>query len=167
MPEGIVPEELEPEEVRRLEGLLRARWAALAVAVPGGGPPALSFVAFAPAPALEGLVLHLSELARHTRLLREAGTAALGLSEPDPGGGDPQRLARLTLEGPVELLASGDPRHEEARRAYLDRLPRAAPRFAFPDFRLFLLLPERARFVVGFGRALDLSPGTVLAAAGP
>ncbi len=162
-----MPERLEPEEGRRLEGLLRSRWAALAVAAPGGGPPALSFVAFAPAPALGGVVLHLSELARHTRLLREAGVAALGLSEPDPGGGDPQRLARLTLEGPVEWLAAGDPRFEEARRAYLDRLPWAAPRFGFADFRLFLLLPERARLVAGFGRALDLPPGAVLAAASP
>ena len=108
--------------------------------------------------------MHLSTLAPHTRNLLASGTAALVVSQPDSGWGDPQELARLSLAGPVAPVPPGDPDYATARPAYLARFPAAEPRFAFGDFALYRLMPERVSFVGGFARARTLSgPGFMAA----
>jgi putative heme iron utilization protein len=134
--------------------ILRRRWAALATV--DDATPAVSMVAYAPEPDLEGLLMYLSGLAAHTRALRAAPAAALAISAPDPGEDDPQLLPRVSLTGTVAALERSTPRFEAAWEAYTDRLPWAAPRLMLGDFVLFRFVPERARFVGGFGRAHSL-----------
>jgi len=147
----------------RLIGALR--WAALATTGADGAAQA-SMVSYAPEPDLCAFVLHLSRLAGHTRNLLRDPRAALVIGEPDSGAGDPQTLARITLEGTAAVLAPDAPAYAPARALYLARLPDAEPRFEFADFLLFRFEVARARWVGGFARACTLSPRDLRAAAG-
>jgi hypothetical protein len=134
--------------------LQERRWAALATQ--GEEGPLASMVAYAPLDDLSGVLMHLSRLARHTGNLKARPRASLAVTEPDPGEGDPQTLARLTLSGPVEAVPADDPRYPGLRALYLARLPSAEPLFGFSDFGLFLLRAEEANYVGGFARAYTL-----------
>lgn len=135
--------------------LLRGqRWAALATL--DGHEPLASMVAYAAEPDLGGLLLHLSHLAAHTRNLLATGRASVVISAPDAGAADPQTLSRLSLNGPVSRVAPEAPDYADLRACYLRALPEAEPRFAFRDFALFRLAPERLRYVGGFARAYSL-----------
>lgn len=141
------------DELGNLAALLRTqRWASLAT-TNADGQPSASMVAYAVEPDFKGVLLHLSRLAEHTGNLLERPMAALAISEPDPGTGDPQQLARVSLQGPVETVGRESRGFAAARDIYLARLPTAAPLFDFPDFVLFRLRSEKARFVGGFARA--------------
>ncbi|HXH04786.1 MAG TPA: pyridoxamine 5'-phosphate oxidase family protein, partial [Candidatus Competibacteraceae bacterium] len=135
----------------RLLALLGAhRWAALATL--GRNGPEASWVAYALEPG-GGVLLHLSRLAAHTRNLLREPRASLAVSEPERPGHDPQQLARVTLFGQVAPIPREAAQYPVLRQCYLARLPEAEPLFGFGDFHLFLLLPERARFVGGFAQA--------------
>lgn len=138
------------------ELVLRQRWAALAT-VDAAGLPGASMVAYAVGRDDGCLYLHLSGLAAHTRALLQQPAAALLIGECDRGEGDPQQLPRLTLRGRCRVLGRDEAGYEAARSCYLERLPEAAPRFAFADFRLFGLVIEEGRFVGGFGQAHSYS----------
>lgn len=140
------------ELARRCLALLQgARWGALATL--GEEGPLASMVAYRVAPALDAVYLHLSTLAPHTGNLLARGAASLVVSEPDPGSGDPQTLARASVGGAVTEIPRDDPEYLEARARYLERLPDAEPLFGFGDFRLFRLAIERVHYVGGFARA--------------
>jgi putative heme iron utilization protein len=112
-------------------------------------------VAYAAEPDFGGFLLHLSLLAPHTRHLLADARASLLIYEPDDGREDVQTLARITLVGtaaPVPEAAQA-----AARELYLARLPAATPLFDFPDFSLFRLAPDEARYVGGFARAFTLT----------
>ncbi len=137
--------------------LQQQRWAALATIDPQGNPCA-SMVAYVVEGEAEALLLHISSLAAHTGQLLHSGRGSMVISEPDSGRGDPQQLARLSLQCHVEAVGRDAPDYTDLRKSYLQRLPDAAPRFDFSDFCLLRLHPEACRFVGGFGQARDLSP---------
>lgn len=154
---------MEPEIAQQLASLIRAqRWAALATL--GTDGPEVSHVAYAVEGAFEGVLLHLSQLAAHTRQLLADPRASLAIGEPDDGRADPQTLARVTLFGAVEALARDSDAYSAARAIYLARLPQAEPLFGFGDFQLFRLRPLRARFVGGFARARSFDRAALQAA---
>ena len=142
-------------QVRRL--LLAQRWAALATQGDDGKPLA-SFVAYVPEPGFEGFLLHVSRLAAHTRNLLTRPAAALAVSEPDDGHGDPQLLRRITLEGSVGVITRDTPDYHASRGHYLAKLPQSERLFGFEDFVLMRLHPQTARYVGGFASAFQLSP---------
>ena len=148
------------DEAARL--LLEQRWAALALSGPDG--PAASMVAYAVEPAMAGLLVFVSSLAAHTRLLAATGTAALAIGAPDLGAGDPQQLARLTLTATAAPLEREDADFAAAWPVYAERFPAAVPRLALADFALFRLSPTAAHFVGGFARAASVDPGRLAAA---
>jgi putative heme iron utilization protein len=137
------------------------RWAALAT-VDEKGHPQASMVAYVPETGFGGLLLHLSQLAAHTRHALETPWAALVITEPDGGEGDPQTLVRASVAGPIRPIARESESYQEAKQHYLARLPDAEQRFGFGDFMLLRLQPQSVRFVAGFGRAYSFS-GTELA----
>lgn len=142
-------------EYRRLTALIRARrWAA--VATQGAQGPEASWVAYAPAADLSHFLLHISRLARHTGNLLQDPRACLAISEPERADGDPQQLARVMLQGRVELIPRDAADYPAAARRYQEWLPDSIPLFEFSDFLLFRLQPTQARFVAGFGRAYTL-----------
>jgi putative heme iron utilization protein len=127
-----------------------------ALATLHNGRPAISMVTYAQ--AHDGcFLLHLSALAQHTGDLLAQPELALLISEPDKGTRNPQTLQRLSIEGRAECLERGSAEYEAAKAIYLQRLPQSEITFSLGDFSLFRIVPERARFVAGFGRAYDLS----------
>jgi hypothetical protein len=151
-----------PEEQRRLAVLLRAsRWAALATA--RDNDPLATWVALAPEDDLGGFLMHLSRLALHTRYLETNPRASLSFTEPDRGAGDPQELARVSLQGYVETIGRNSTDYAAARDRYLARFPAAAPTFELTDFALVRFVTVTARYVSGFGRVHRLGPGELRA----
>ena len=132
--------------------LARCRWGSLASQCEDGSPLA-SQVAIAPDASSGSLILHLSELAQHTRNLMCNAPASVVVGEPDIGGEDPQTLARITVVGSAAVLSPEGRSYATARAAYLRHLPAAEPRFQFGDFALYAIRPHRAQFVGGFAWA--------------
>lgn len=135
--------------------VLEERWAA--VATLDGGRPLATMVAYAPEPGLGALVMHLSGLAAHTRALAGDPRCSLAVSRPDGKAGDPQLLPRISIQGAVEPLEPGTAGHAMAKGLYVARFPDAEARFELADFVLFRFVPEEARYVGGFARALRLT----------
>ena len=137
---------------REAAALVRThRWAALATL--DAGEPLATMVAYAVEPGGGALVLHVSQLAQHTRDLIEHGRCSLAIGEPDTLEGDPQRLQRVTLVGAAAVIERSDDRYLAAAEAYVARFPDAQMRFELGDFLLFLFTPDSARYVGGFARA--------------
>jgi len=133
----------------RLAQLLRGqRWGCLGTQ--RDGKALVSWVAFVTEADFSGLLLHLSRLAQHTRNMEADPQVSLALSEADDGRADPQTLARLTLQGRIEVVEREAPDYEAAKGHYLARLPEAEMLFQFGDFSLFRFVPESARYVEGF-----------------
>ena len=135
--------------------LASSRWAALAVVVEGA--PSAAMTSYALAADGAALYLHLSQMALHTRALLTEPRAALVVSAPDTGDGDPQTLPRLSLSGVALALVPETPEYEAGRAAYVGRFPAAEERFALADFVLFRFEPSEARWVGGFARALRMT----------
>lgn len=143
--------------------LLANRWAALATLDSDG--PSASMVAYASEPDLSSLVLFLSGLSGHTRNLIEEPRVALVISEADPGTGDPQTLARLSVQGTAEVVERTAPEFDRTWQTYVARLPDAAPRIVLGDFSLFRVVVGEARYVGGFAQAGTISAERLSAAA--
>jgi len=132
------------------------RWACLATL--DNGVPYASYVAYVPDENLGGFLIHISRLAPHTQNLLTNARATLAITEPDKGYGDPQTLARVSIQGSAIELIRDSSDYQQARSRYTDRLPDSKQLFTFSDFILFRFLPSHARFVAGFARTWNLSP---------
>jgi putative heme iron utilization protein len=138
--------------------LLQQRQAILATV--SDGNPHAGMVAVAGVPDGSAVLLHLSQLAAHTRHLLVHPALALLWCEPDHADVvDVQTLARLTLYGTAQLVARDDGEYASLQAIYLRRLPAATMLFDFRDFNLFKVVIDHGRFVGGFGKALNLSTG--------
>ena len=153
---------LPDEEKHHLMHLISSqRWAALATLAEDG--PLASMVAYVPEPGLGGFLLHLSRLAAHTRTLLQDARASWVITEMDSGEGDPQTLARVSIQGGVTVLSRDSEEFSVAHMAYIHRLPESGPLFGFSDFVLFRLRPVEARYIGGFARAYTLDGGQLQA----
>jgi len=95
-----------------------------------------------------GPVFLLSELAEHTRNLRQDARASLLVAESRPG--DPLANGRATLLGSCAPVA--EPQLAQARKAYLERWPDAAGHAQFGDFGFWSLSVQAVRYIGGYGR---------------
>jgi heme iron utilization protein len=123
------------------------------------GEPYVSMVPFALHPG--GFVIHVSQLAAHTKdMLSTPAVSLLVIAPPEPDE-PPQARARVTIQGTATRCTESDPRHAEAKAAYLSRFPQSAEMFTFSDFLLFFVEPRMARFVGGFAQASSLGAETL------
>jgi len=102
------------------------------------------------------ILLHLSQLARHTANIESSPAIGLMICTPKTDSSSPLALPRLSLQGeaaPVSIdqLAA-------AKAVYLKNIPEAEPLFSFGDFRLFQFTPALIHWVGGFGKARKISP---------
>lgn len=141
-----------------LELMKEQRWAALGT-LNEDGSPYVSSAAFALTPS--GLLLHLSQLAAHTRNLMKDPRASLLISRPDDGGADPQVLPRFTLMGQAGEVTRDSAAFAPAARSYVERFPESSMRFGFGDFHLFLFVPAKGNYVGGFGNAGRIAGETI------
>lgn len=130
--------------------------AALATLEPATGIPYASLVTVANGADGSPLML-LSNLALHTRNLKADGRASM-LFDASDAAGDPLAGGRVTLIGRVVRI--DEPAH--ARQRFLSRLPEAALYADFPDFAFYRLAVERAHYIGGFGRIVDLGAADLL-----
>ena len=121
------------------------------------GEPAVSMTPFALSPDGTGLVIHVSRLATHTAdMLAHPQVAMMVLGAPEATD-SPLALPRLSMQGLARPCGPDDPRHPEAKAAYVQRLPDSEELFSFGDFSLFFVSVQSARLVAGFGRAHAIS----------
>jgi len=120
------------------------------------GQPFVSMVPYALLPDGEGVVIHVSRLASHTRDMERSPRVSLMVAASPSTEVPVRALARLTIQGDAAPCPAADPRHEAARQAYLGRFAASAELFGFADFSLFVVRPVSARWVGGFGQAVSL-----------
>jgi putative heme iron utilization protein len=130
------------------------------------GRPAASLIPFAihAGPAGLRLVTHVSGLAAHTREMRSCRDVSLLISAAETPNTMPQALARVSIPARAEFIATDDPDHAALKAAYLEKFPDAAPLFELGDFAIVAFVPETARLVAGFARAVNVPPEALAAA---
>jgi putative heme iron utilization protein len=111
-------------------------------------------------------IIHVSQLAAHTKDMLAGPQVSLLVIAPPAPGVMAQELARITVQGTAMQLVPGTPEHAAAKAAYLARFPQSEPMFGFADFSLFAIVPESIRFVGGFAQATTISPETLAEALG-
>ena len=125
------------------------------------GQPYVSMVPFSLRPGSTDFVIHVSQLAAHTKdMLINPQVSLLVIAPPTPDV-TPQELARITVQGEAVQLQKDTPEHAAARAAYLARFPQSEMMFGFADFSLFAIVPSSIRFVGGFAQATTISPETL------
>lgn len=150
---------MQAEDRAALRALVEGRRQA-ALGTLDNGAPFVSMVLYAlqrRAGLPPAALIYVSRLSAHTRQLLADPRTSLLIALPDVGEGDPQALARVTLQCLAVPLAADAPDFAEVRAAYLGRLPQQEYLFGFPDFTMFRLELLEARYVGGFARALSLS----------
>lgn len=151
---------MNPAYAQTLRELLRTQHVA-ALGTLHEGRPYVSMVPFAMLPGGSGFVIHVSQLAAHTRdMLLSPHVSLLVVAPPTPDV-PAQALARVTIQGRAAQYADATEGHAEAKAAYLARFPQNAELFSFSDFSLFAIVPDSIRFVGGFAQATTLSPETL------
>lgn len=120
------------------------------------GEPAVSMVPYALLP--DGrFVIHVSQLATHTRDMQEhAGVSLLVLGER-AAGMLAQEQPRASVQGEAQSCPPEAPDYAAARTAYLTRFPESEPMFGFGDFSLVFVTPRALRFVAGFAQAFSVT----------
>lgn len=131
------------------------------------GRPYVSMVPFATLPGGTGFVIHVSQLAAHTRDMLLSPPVSLLVVAPPAPDVPAQALARVTIQGRASQYARGTDGHAEAKAAYLARFPQSEDLFGFADFSLFAIAPESVRFVGGFAQATTISPQTLATVLNP
>jgi putative heme iron utilization protein len=136
----------------QLLDLLRTQSTA-ALATLHRGEPAISMVPVALAAG--GLLVHVSELATHTRDMREHPRVSLLLMGAP--GEVPQARPRVSIAGEASFIDEEAPGYAAARAVYLARFPLSEMTFGLADFSLVRIAPQSARYVAGFAQAHALS----------
>jgi len=121
------------------------------------GAPFVSMVPYALAPDGAGFIVHVSELSAHTKDMLADAHVSLMIADSEDGNASPLALARVSVQGLAQRIASDAPERPTLKAVYLARFPDAEPMFGFADFALFLIRAETARFVAGFGQAHSIS----------
>ena len=151
---------MNPAYAQTLREILRTQQVA-ALGTLHNGQPYVSMVPFAILPGGSGFIIHVSQLAAHTKdMLLSPQVSLLVVAPPTPDV-PAQALARITIQGRAAQVADATEGHAEAKAAYLARFPQSAELFSFADFSLFAILPDSIRFVGGFAQATTLSPETL------
>lgn len=110
------------------------------------------------------LLIFISQLAAHTQHLLTSGKAGVLMIEDEGQSEDVFARTRLSYQMEVEAIARDDAFWPEGIRLLRDRLgDRIDLLSQLGDFVLFRLTPVAGRFVKGFGKAYEISPGSLVA----
>jgi heme iron utilization protein len=148
---------MDPEIAQSLRSLLETQRIA-SLGTLHQGEPYVSMVPFAFLPGGSGFVIHVSQLAAHTKDMLAHPRVSLLVIAPQSPDVPPQALARATIQGDAIQCAEPMPGHAEAKQAYLSRFPHSATMFELSDFSLFAIRPRSIRFVGGFAQAKTITP---------
>lgn len=146
--------DLTPKDASR-ELMRCALKAGLATLDKTSGHPYASLVTVATAASGAPIFL-ISRLALHTQNILVDNRVSLLIDGTDAVG-DPLATGRVTLMGRAQKCTL-----PETRARFLARQPHAQMYADFPDFAFYRLELERAHYIGGFGRIVDLSADDLL-----
>ena len=157
--------------ISRLTGQVRSllqahRVAALGTIAADGGA-LVSMVPFAIEPQRPCLVIHVSELAAHTRNLQTKPRVSLLVMQSEVPGQPVHALPRVTFDGIAGVPDRDGPLWRACRAAYLERFPEAEMMTQLGDFKFVAIEVKGARQVAGFGSARSIDEEEVRLALGP
>ena len=112
------------------------------------------------------ILIHVSGLATHTAHLRLNSRVSVMLMEPQREGSNALALPRISFAAEALEIDRESDDHDRARERYLRRHPQGEMLFGFGDFALFELRIHGARFVAGFGSAMNVSTDEFVEAVG-
>jgi putative heme iron utilization protein len=156
---------MKPDHAQILRDLVRTQQVA-ALGTLHAGQPYVSMVPFALLLGGTSFIVHVSQLAAHTKDMLAHPRVSLLVIAPPTLEVMAQELARITVQGEAVQLPAGTPEHAAAKAAYLARFPQSEMLFGFSDFSLFAIVPESIRFVGGFAQATTISPETLASVLG-
>ena len=148
---------MKPEELDLLEALLTGN-RVLSLGVMVDGRPHVGLLPFVVADDRRSVLVHASQLARHSRGLKPGSPFSILIHAADHPEADPLQVTRVSISGTVQLVAQADAGYEASRDAFIDCFPSSELTFTLGDFNLYRLHFERGRLVSGFARAITLSP---------
>jgi hypothetical protein len=152
--------------VRALQSMLdRQRILTLAVQTAQG--PYAGLLPFVPVADRSAVLVHASQLARHTQGLAAGAHAGILIHEQDAPGKDPLQIERLMFDCTVQPFARKSAEWEAGRELYLARFPDSQVTFGLGDFTLYRLQFVAGTYVAGFGRAMDIEPQDIRRLAEP
>ncbi|MDH4234003.1 MAG: CREG family protein [Gallionella sp.] len=130
------------------------------------GEPAVSMVPFALLPHGQGLVIHVSQLATHTKdMLANPAVSLLVIASP-ASDIPAQALPRVSIQGRARQCLGTAAEYPEARHTYLSRFPQSEAMFGFADFSLFVIEVRSARLIGGFAQATSITAADFAATMG-
>jgi heme iron utilization protein len=141
---------------QQLRAMLQAQRVAALGTITDEGAALVSMVPFAVEPQYGQLVIHVSELAAHTRNLQERPRVSLLVMQSEMPGEPVHALPRVTFDGLASLLTAGSAGWQACRTAYLNRFPEAEPMTHLGDFKFIAIEVKAARQVAGFGSARSI-----------
>ena len=122
------------------------------------GEPNQAMVAVAHETDFSAFYIHVSKLGKHTGDMEASPHVSLLFTEGDDQRPDPQTLARVSIQGVVEILPRDAADYARVKNLYLQRFPEAEQLFSLGDFNLWKITPKSGRFVAGFARAFNVVP---------
>ena len=106
----------------------------------------------------QSVLVHASQLARHSRGLQPGSPFSILIHAADHPEADPLQVTRVSISGTAQHVSQADADYEASREAFIDRFPSSELTFTLGDFNLYRLHFERGRLVSGFARAITLGP---------
>lgn len=116
-----------PRLTRQLQQLLAGQRVAALGTIADDGAPLVSMVPFAVERALGVFVIHVSDLAAHSRNLQTRPRVSLLVMQPAAPGEPVHALPRVTFDGQARVPAPGGDEWRACRQAYVDRFPSLFP----------------------------------------
>lgn len=147
---------MNPDDLAALRSFIRERRQAT-LAVSANDEPFTAMTSYVAEPALRSVLIHLSNLSPHKRMLLANPKCSLLIAEPDDGRAEVMSLARVTLQGAAAKIDKDTTDYAEAKALFLDALPSSELMFGLPDFDLIRIAVTRGRYIVGFGRAFPFT----------
>ena len=152
---------------RELRALLQAQRVASLGTIGQDGAALVSMVPFAIEPELGRIVIHISDLAAHTRNLQARPRVSSMVMRAEVSGEPVHALPRVTFDGIATVLKVETDAWQRCRATYLQRFPDAELMTQLPDFKFVALEATGARQVSGFGSARSIGEEEVRLALGP
>jgi putative heme iron utilization protein len=129
----------------------------LTLAVSQADVPFTAMSAYVPEPDLRSVLIHLSNLSAHKRMLANNPKCSLLIAEPDDGRAEVMSLARVTLQGVATTIDKASDDYAQAKARFMARLPASAVMFGLPDFDLIRITITDGRYIAGFGKAFPFT----------
>jgi len=150
-----------PRLTLQLRALLDGQRVASLGTIGDDGAPLVTMVPYALERTLGLLVIHVSDLAAHSRNLRSRPRVSLLVMQASVAGEPVHALPRVTFDGAARVLPPEGAPWSACRAAYLARFPEAEPMTQLGDFRFVAIEPAGARQVAGFGAARSIEAAEV------